>query len=86
MTEPTERPPGGEPVEYTARGFAVWARFTDLYGGEFTVQRSSLAREPAVWVGLSIERRGHLSVDQARIVRDALTAFLADAEPEVSDG
>lgn len=43
--------------------------------GIYTVQESSLATEHKVWVGFN-EQRAHLSVDEARIVRDALTEFI----------
>lgn len=38
------------PIQRTARGFAV-ARFVDRNGVECSVQDSSLAREPALWLG-----------------------------------
>lgn len=73
--------------EYTERGFAVFARVE--IGGDgydpiidFTVQESSLATERRVWVGKG-EHRGHLTEQQARAVRDALSEFLGD-EPEAA--
>lgn len=40
-------------LEYdvTSRGFPRWA-FMDLYGEICTIQKSSLAREHAIWVGV----------------------------------
>lgn len=68
--------------EHTERGFAVYARVE--IGGDgydpivdFTVQESSLATERRVWVGKG-EHRGHLTEQQARAVRDALSEFLGD--------
>lgn len=73
--------------EHTERGFAVYARVQiggDGYGPivDFTVQESSLATERRVWVGKA-EQRGHLTEQQARAVRDALSEFLGD-EPEAA--
>lgn len=72
--------------EHTERGFAVYARVQ--IGGDgydlivdFTVQESSLATERRVWVGKG-EHRGHLTEQQARAVRDALTEFLGDEGDE----
>lgn len=72
--------------EHTERGFAVYARVKiggDGYDSivDFTVQESSLATERRVWVGKG-ENRGHLTEQQARAVRDALTEFLGDAHGE----
>lgn len=72
------------PESYTPRGFAMYATFehADYPGDEtgiFTVQESSLATEHKVWIGRN-EHRAHLSVDEARTVRDALTEFLDDWE------
>lgn len=72
------------PESYTPRGFAMYTAFdhADYHGEEsgiFTVQESSLATERKVWVGQN-EHRAHLSEDEARKVRDALTEFLDDWE------
>lgn len=71
--------------EYTERGLAVFARVE--IGGDgydpivdFTVQESSLATERRVWIGKG-EHRGHLTEQQARAVRDALSEFLGDEDP-----
>lgn len=68
-----------QPFARTPRGFAIWADFTDLYGQTFSVQQSSLADQDAVWIGVG-ETRGHLSVEMAEHVRDALNAFIEASE------
>lgn len=80
----SEQITSAKPVSYTPRGFAVWAQVTDLYGSTVRVQSSSLATEPAVWI--FAEQEGdphppHLSVGDATVVRDALTAWLAEVTP-----
>ena len=62
------------PERSTQRGFAMYADI-ETRDGSFTVQESSIATQHMVWVGLGGER-GHLTVEQARIVRDALTEFI----------
>lgn len=47
----------------------------------FSVQRSSIATEHKVWIGVESDR-AHLNVDEATRVRDALNAFIAEAERE----
>lgn len=64
-------------IDRTERGFGIYADFTDRYGERFTVQQSSLATEDAVWVGAH-EKRGHLTVEMALHVRDALAGWLQD--------
>lgn len=69
------------PRATTARGFAIYDEFTDMYGGQVRVQQSSLASEPAVWIfgkNSDLGSAAHLTVEQARRVRDALGAFLAE--------
>ncbi len=68
-------------IEYTERGFGIYADFKDLYGEHFTIQQSSLATEDAVWIGVN-ESRGHLTVEMAQHVRDALTGWLQDVGAE----
>jgi len=38
--------------EYTNRGFGLY-RFNDIYGDECSVQMSSLATKPAIWLGIN---------------------------------
>lgn len=74
-------------IDHTERGFGIYAKFTDRNGGKFTVQESSIATESCVWVG-DLIKRGHLTVEMAAHVRDALTGWLQDvgAEPLPVEG
>ena len=47
---------------YTNRGF-VRGEFTDLYGAKCSIQESSLADEPAIWLGVSPAEVKVMSVD-----------------------
>jgi len=38
-------------IEKTGRGFSI-GEFIDLYGHECSIQKSSLAEEDAIWIGL----------------------------------
>lgn len=72
----------------TGRGFGLTEfEFRD-YGStpirEFSVQRSSLATEHKVWVGVEPDR-AHLNVEEATRVRDALNAFLAEVKQEAQE-
>lgn len=74
-------------VGSTPRGFGIYAEGVDLYGESFSVQESSLATEYALWIGQDrtpdgTPCRAHLSVEQARQVRDAITAWLSAVEQE----
>jgi hypothetical protein len=74
----------------TERGFAIYVEFVDTYGSNVRVQESSAASEPKVWIfcdrsrGYASDDLGgdrqaatpHLSVEQARCVRDALDEFI----------
>lgn len=68
------------PQYFTSRGFAMYTEF-EVEGVDethnFSVQESSLATEHKVWVGYGPER-AHLSVEEARLVRNALTEFIGD--------
>ena len=64
-----------------AKAYAV--DFEDLYGSRVRVLGSSLARQPAVWIftdgpATSRTAAAHLSVEQARTVRDALDRFVTE--------
>lgn len=77
-------------IEYTDRGFAVYTQFKDLNGHQIDIRESSLATEPAVRIyydnslnayrdpvsGQDVPACLHLSVDNARQLRDALNEFL----------
>lgn len=84
------------PESFTSRGFANYCDVTDRYGNEVIVRKSSLASDNCVWIfcnagpdwprvpdplgGTVIEPSPHLTVDQARQVRDALDEFIRDYE------
>lgn len=59
----------------TCRGFRVYAEFRSK-GREVIVQESSLATERHVWVFLEGTAAFDLNEEQARTLRDALSAFL----------
>lgn len=68
----------------TDRGFAIYDEFVDRYGSEVRVQKGSLASEPTVWIFAKCHAdacgpdAAHLTVEQAKRVRDALDAFIAE--------
>ncbi|MCT9932427.1 hypothetical protein N5079_19690 [Planotetraspora sp. A-T 1434] len=68
--------------KYTPRGFRIYAEVTDRYGSRVSVQESSLATEDCVWIFAKNDRdenpSPHLTVDNARVIRDALAEFLRE--------
>ena len=74
-------PDSHEFEDVTNRGFGItefYYRDYDNTGEQhFSVQESSLATERKVWIGPGDER-AHLNEDEARRVRDALSAFLGE--------
>ena len=65
----------------TERGFAI-AEFTDFYGNECSIQRSSIATEDCIWLGVDRPhpeipdaKRMHLSREQVATLLPALTRF-----------
>lgn len=85
MNQPPVAPDATHSAPYrTPRGFSMYADFVyrDYQSSDesnFTVQESSLASEAKVWVGVEgSSGRAHLGVDEARAVRDALSAFLVE--------
>jgi len=72
----------------TERGFTVYDQFTDVYGSKIRVQQSSLATESCCWIfaeaasSMAATTQPHLTVEQARRVRDALDAFITEAGDE----
>jgi hypothetical protein len=70
----------------TQRGFAL-ITFTDSYGAECSLQKSSLATEDAVWFGVDgdVGERMHLTVEMVRALLPALTRF-ADTGDLPGDG
>lgn len=84
----------GVTVRFNERGFAIYEEFTDSYGSEVRVQESSSAMGPHCWIFCANENFGypdpkgkdrskvwtpHLTLEQARRVRDALNAFIVHA-------
>ena len=73
------------PVSYTPRGFAIYAEFRDSYGNNIRVQQSSNAEVDAVWIFVLRDgEETYLTVEQAVLVRDALTEFIQEATGEVA--
>jgi len=69
-------------MKRTARGFAIYTEFTDAYGRQVRVQKSSSAEHKRVWVfcedtvgGVTRDRSPHLSPAMARRVAKALLRF-----------
>jgi hypothetical protein len=78
-----------QPQAVTPRGFAVYAELVDRYGSRVRVQKSSAAEEPCVWISAKSGEEPtspHLTVEQARRVRDGLDVFLRDAEGDNGRG
>lgn len=69
----------------TERGFTIYDDFTDTYGTQIRVQKSSSASGPRCWI-FTYPAAGngaaspHLDVEQAKRVRDALDAFIREHE------
>lgn len=62
-------------VEHTGRGFAI-SKFVDRYGHECSIQDSSIATEPCIWLGLTKDGRAHLTVDHVRSLLPLLSRFV----------
>lgn len=70
---------------HTERGFAVYCEFTDLYGKQIKVVKSSLATKDAVWIQNEVCKdtalgNAHLDKDMAKRVISALQDFVNDVE------
>lgn len=59
---------------HTERGFAI-VKFTDCYGVPCSIQESSSAEEPKIWLGPSAERM-HLTQSQVAGLMPLLQKFL----------
>ena len=74
---PTPTPPPA--VTETCRGFAV-AKFRDRYNHQCSIQDSSAATEPCLWLGVDQDvipqTRMHLTQDQVRALLPLLTRFV----------
>lgn len=72
-------------LEKTNRGFAV-GRFIDRYGSQCSVQKSSLACENAIWLGVDIPFSGgegvrmHLTQDMVLALLPHLVSFVDTGE------
>ena len=70
----------------TSRGFGLW-EFKDKYGQECSLQDSSLASEPAIWLGVDVDLKGedvhdrmHLTQEQVKALLPILTYFAETGE------
>jgi hypothetical protein len=70
---------GGAPelrAEKTERGFVIY-NFTDRYGFPCSLQRSSIATEDCIWLGVNADRM-HLTPEMVAALLPALTLFAAE--------
>ena len=58
----------------TARGFALY-EFTDRYGKACSLQRSSIATEDCIWLGVDEGDRMHLTPEMVKALLPALKQF-----------
>jgi len=72
--------------ETTSRGFGLW-EFKDKYGQECSLQDSSLASEPAIWLGVDVDLKGvdvndrmHLTQEQVKALLPILDHFATTGE------
>lgn len=56
-------------IEHTERGFRI-AKFTDRYGDECSLQKSSLATEDCIWFGIS-QVKPIIMAHDARVLADS---------------
>lgn len=61
-------------VTETNRGFAL-IYFKDRYGSKCSLQKSSMASEPAIWLGIDSQLRMHLTQEQVREIIPHLNKF-----------
>lgn len=77
-----------ERIGTSQRGFGIYAQLSDCYGAIASVHQSSSAERDAVWItvegGAITGNKGslHLEADQARQIRDGLTAWLIEMGEE----
>ena len=74
---------------YTERGFAL-IKFTDQYKTDCSLQESSMAEFPCIWLGTSreddINDRMHLTQSHAKALVEYLTHFIETGNlPEISN-
>lgn len=60
-------------LKETERGFRR-GEFTDRYGNKCSIQESSLATEPAIWIGRN-KARAHITMQQAKDLLPLLQHF-----------
>ena len=61
-------------LETTNRGFVI-GRFTDIYGEKCSIQKSSLATDDAIWLGVD-KNRMHLNKEQIAKLLPVLQKFV----------
>ena len=69
-------------LEKNQRGFKS-GKFTDLYGEKCSIQKSSLATDDAIWLGidkLSVSSRMHLNREQVAKLLPILQKFVETGE------
>ena len=75
-------------IETTQRGFGI-ANFKDRYNQECSIQDSSLATEPAIWLGVDNTgesmgnkegQRMHLTINQVKELLPLLQYFVATGD------
>ncbi|BCH33205.1 hypothetical protein MesoLjLc_51350 [Mesorhizobium sp. L-8-10] len=65
-------------LKETNRGFAV-GKFIDRYGAPCSIQKSSIATEDCIWLGID-NNRMHLTQDMAAALVPLLQTFVATGE------
>lgn len=68
------------PIGETDRGFEVWQGFVDRYGQTVDITQSSLATEDCLWIWPRDNEGIHLSVKNAKTLRDTLDGWLTSVE------
>lgn len=66
-------------IKKTARGFA-YVEFTDHYGEKCNIQKSSIATEHCIWMGIADKDCMHLSMHQVRAILPLLQHFAETGE------
>ena len=72
--------------EETNRGFSI-INFTDVYGQECSLQKSSSAKEDRIWLGVGknisgtdVNCRMHLNIEQVRLLLPYLEQFIKSGD------
>jgi hypothetical protein len=77
---------GREKYKKTERGFVVFGEFKDRYDSTITVQESSIAFEPCVWVFTKnsddLTASPHLTPDNAKRLIEILQDFVEQSKLE----